>query len=102
MPGIEVLDCPHHEAIEKRDVSRRSGAGLNAAARQELERLQDTEIPGFPTGGIVGLDGRERTCNPTPAVGNRALARVPILGLPDVAGNIGHRFVHLRPPTGRE
>ncbi|HEX7562788.1 MAG TPA: hypothetical protein VF396_05955, partial [Bradyrhizobium sp.] len=80
--GDRVFDRPHHEAIEKCDVSRRSGAGLNAAAGQKLEVLQDAEIPGFPTGRIVRLDSRERAGNPTPAIRDRALVRVPILGLP--------------------
>ena len=100
MPGIEVFDRPHHETIKQCDVSRRSGAGLNPAARQKLEVLQDAEIPVIPADCIVGLDSRERAGNPTPAIRNRGLVRVPILGLPDVPGNIGHRFVHVGPLTG--
>ena len=49
MPGIEVLDRPHDEAVEQRDVARRAGAGLNATAWKELEILQNAEeaiLPG--------------------------------------------------------
>jgi hypothetical protein len=93
-PGNRVFNRSHYEAIEKRHVSRRSGTGLDAAARQELIALQDPEKPRLPTSGIVGLDSRERERNPTPAVRDGAFVRVPILGFPDVAGNIGHGLVH--------
>ena len=32
MPGIEIFDDPHDEAVEQRDFTGRSSAGLDPAA----------------------------------------------------------------------
>ena len=75
MPGIEVLDRPHHEAIEQRDIALGAGAGLDAAAGQKLEILQNTEEALFPSRLVFGLDRRKRTGDAAPALGDRILLR---------------------------
>ena len=53
MPGIEIFDRPHDEAVEQRDVAAGSGAGLNAAAWQKLEVLEHAEEAVFPNLCVV-------------------------------------------------
>ena len=98
MPGIEVLDRPHDEAVEQRHVARCPGPGMNAAAWQELEVLQDGKELLLPGRRVLGFNGRQRTSDPTPRIGDGLLARlairVPILRLPNVPGNIGCKVAH--------
>ena len=93
-----VLDWPHNEAIEQRDMARRSGTGLDAAARQKLETLQHAEEALFPQRGILPLDRCQRARDPTPSVRDAALTHAvggePVLCLPNVMGNLVCEVIH--------
>ena len=98
MPGIEFLDRSHDEAIEQRHLARRSGSGMDASARKELEILQDGEELLLPLRGVLPLDSSQRMGDPPPRVRDTAFvmaaAGVPILRFPDVVGNIGGKMAH--------
>jgi hypothetical protein len=71
---------------------------VNATAWKELEVLQDGAKPFLPNRRINGFNGRERTGKPNPRISDRLLlrlsARIPILCLPNVSGNVGCNIGH--------
>ena len=81
--GDRVLDGPHHEAIEERDIAFCPRAGLDAAAWEKLEILQNVEEALFPSRLVFGLDHGKRMSNTPPALGDRTLSSVAVLRRPD-------------------
>ena len=96
MPGIEVLDRPHHEAIEQRDVALCPSAGLDAAAWEKLEILQNIEETLFPSRLVFRLDHGERPGDTAPALGDSTLPSVTVLRLPDAPRDLSANVFHGR------
>jgi hypothetical protein len=102
--GDRVLNRSHDKAIERRDVARRPGACLNAAARKELEILKNGEEALLPSRYISGFDRGKRAGDATPAVGDITLMRiatsVPVFRLLDVPGDFSDEVIHNLVPIG--
>ena len=103
IPGIEVLDRSHHEAIEQRHVARRSRSGLDAAARQRTRNpagWQRNALPKRPFFCSTAASARatRRHVSAIVALGAASIG-VPIFRLPDVMGNIGWQELLMIPPV---
>ena len=95
--GDRVLDRSHDKAIEQRDVARRPGACLNAAARKELEILKNGEEALLPSRYISGFDRGKRAGDATPvsAISCSCASRlVPVFRFPDVPGDFSDEVIH--------
>ncbi len=79
LQGVEdtvhrVLDGPHDEAVEQRDVAATARPGQDAAARQKTEIFQDVVETLFPRMDIVALLARQKQRNAAPGVDHRLVA----------------------------
>lgn len=86
-----ISDGAHDKAIKQGDLVRSAGPGLDAAARQKLEVLQDvvkTRLPNF----FIAVRRSQRVCDTSPSVGDGSVVdlsafAIAVFDTPNMPGN---------------